>query len=100
MRRWGTFVVGVLVGGLLIYYALNYHVIHARDGMHLVPKVDAKLAGTYVDIREFTARDWIDHPEIFAALQQAKRDDLLQMAVGDAANQALDRLLGPRPETR
>ncbi len=100
MRRWSTFAFGVLVGGILIYCVLNYHVIHARDGMHLVPKVDAQLAGTYVDIREFTARDWIDHPQVFAALQQAKRDDLLQMALGDAANHTLDRVFGPRPEKR
>ena len=100
MRRWSMFFFGVVVGGLLIYCGLNYHVIRARDGMHLVPKVDAQLAGTYVDIREFTPRDWVNRREIFAALHAAKRDDLLQTAVGDAANNALDRLLGPAPGDR
>jgi hypothetical protein len=100
MRRWGTFLFGVFVGGLLIYGVLNYHVIQARDGTHLVPKVNAQLASTYVDIREFTPRDWIDHPEILEALHLAKRDDLLKMAASDAANNAIDRLLGPAPARR
>ena len=100
MRRWGTFMFGVLVGGLLLYGVLNYHVIQARDGTHLIPKVNAQLASTYVDIREFTPRDWIDHPEILEALHRAKRDDLLKMAAGDAAGNALDKLLGPAPTGR
>jgi hypothetical protein len=100
MRRWGTFLFGVFVGGLLIYGVLNYHVIQTRDGTHLVPKVNAQLASTYVDIREFTPRDWIDHPQILEALHLANRDDLLKMAAGDAANNAINRLLGPGPAGR
>jgi hypothetical protein len=100
MRRWSMFFLGVAVGGLLIYSALNYHVIRARDGMHLVPKVDAQLAGTYVDIREFTLRDWVDHREVLAALHAAKREDLLPTAVGDAVTNTVDRLLGPAPAER
>lgn len=94
MRRWSTFLGGVIVGGALIYSALNYHIIHAKDGLHLVPKVDAQLASTYVDIRDFGPRDWLDHPEIFAALNSAHRDDLIQSAAGDAVRTGLDRLLG------
>jgi hypothetical protein len=100
MRRWSTFLFGVAVGGLIIYGVLNYHVIHARDGMHLVPKVDAQLAGTYVDIREFTLRDWANHLEIVAALRAAKRDDLLEMSADDTADRLLDRVLGAAPKER
>lgn len=96
MRRWSTFLVGMVVGALLLYGALSYHIIHARDGMHLVPKTSARLAGMYVDIREFTPRDWIDHPEIFAALHDAQREDLISLAADDAIFNGLDRLLGPR----
>jgi hypothetical protein len=99
-RRWLTFMCGVAVGGLLIYGALNYHIIRSRDGMHLVPKVNAQLAGTYVDIREFSPRDWADHPEIFAALSRADRGDLLQSAAEDALRAGVDRLLGPADRTR
>ena len=100
MRRWSTFVLGALVGAGLLYALLNYHIIHARDGLHVVPKVDAQLANTYVDIREFAPRDWADHPEIFAALSAAHRDDLIRDAAADAARNGLDRLLGPAPSER
>lgn len=100
MRRWSTFVLGMLVGALLIYSVLNYHVIHASDGLHVVPKVNAQLAATYVDIRAFGPRDWMNHPEILAALERADRGDLIRTAAGDALNAGLDRLLGPAPPAR
>jgi hypothetical protein len=96
MRRWVTFLSGVVVGGLLLYGVLSFHILHASDGMHLVPKIDAQLAGTYVDIRDFTPRDWIAHPEILAALQKAGRIDLIELAADDAIRVGLDRVLGPR----
>jgi hypothetical protein len=94
MRRWTTFVMGTVVGAGLLYAVLNYHVIQASDGLHLVPKVDAQLAGTYVDIREFGVREWLAHPEIIAALRDAKQDALIKTAADDAARVGLDRLLG------
>ena len=99
-RRWGTFFLGVFVGGLLLYALLNFHVIQARDGLHLVPKVNAQLASTYVDIRDFAARDWADHPEIFAALSKAQRDDLIQSAAQDALRNSVDRWLAPTDADR
>lgn len=100
MRRWSTFVCGLVVGGSLIYAALNYHLIHAKDGLHLVPKVNAQLAGTYVDIRGFGPRDWLEHPEIFAALNAAHQDALIESAAGDALRNGLDRVLGPVDSNR
>ena len=100
MRRWWTFLSGVIVGGGLILAVLNFHVIRARDGLHLVPKVDAQIAGTYVDISEFGPRDWLDHPEIFVALQRANQDELIQTATGDALLKGLDRLLDPKESRR
>ncbi len=94
MKRWGTFLFGMVVGGLLIFFALNYHVIRARDGMHLVPKVDAQLASTYVDIRNFGPREWADHRDVFLALAKADRNDLIGSAADDALRVGLDRLLG------
>ena len=96
MRRWMTFLSGVVVGGLLLYGVLNFHILRASDGLHLVPKVDAQLTGTYVDISNFTPRDWIAHPEIIAALQKSDRIDLIELAADDAVRIGLDRVFGPR----
>jgi hypothetical protein len=91
---------GVVAGAALLYAILNFHLIHARDGVHMVPKVDAQLGGTYVDIREFGPREWLERPEIFMALRRANRDDLIELAADDAVRHGLDRLLGPSKNDR
>jgi hypothetical protein len=94
MRRWGTFLFGAVVGAAALFFVLNYHIIRARDGMHLVPKVDAQLAGSYVDIRDFGPREWAAHKEVLLALVDADRQDLIGSAADDALRTGLDRLLG------
>lgn len=94
MRRWFTFLSGVVVGGLLLYGVLNFHLLRASDGLHVIPKINAQVAGTYVDVRNFSLRDWVEHPEIIAALRDAGRNDLIETATGDAIHTGLDRLLG------
>lgn len=93
MRRVWTFICGTIVGGALIYVAMNYHIIHAQDGLHVVPKVEAKLALTYADIRDFTVADWAKHGELAAALMNANRRDLVDSAVGATLDNSLDRWL-------
>jgi uncharacterized protein involved in high-affinity Fe2+ transport len=93
MRRLSTFIFGMVVGGILIYVALNYHVIQAKDGMHLVAKVDAQLASTYVDIRGFGAGDWLHHPEVAMALVRADRNDLLESAASNSLQAEFERVL-------
>lgn len=100
MKRWGTFLAGVAAGALLLYAVLHFHVVHATDGMHLVAKTKAKLAGTYVDIREFGPRQWLERPDVLLALQQAERTDLIGMAAEDAVNNGLRRLLEPGESNR
>ena len=95
MRRLSTFIFGMVAGGLLIYAALNYHLIQANDGLHLIPKVDATLAGTYADIRNFGPADWAKNPDIAMAIFKADRGDLLESAASDTLQTGLDRLLEP-----
>jgi hypothetical protein len=94
-RRWITFLLGVVVGGVLIFAALNYHIVRARDGLHLIPKADATLASTYVDIRHFGPADWANNPELALSLLEANRRDLMESAAADALREGLDRLLAP-----
>ena len=93
MRRLPTFIFGVLVGGLLIYGGLHYHVINAPSGLHLVPKVDSTLASTYVDIRGWGLAEWTQHQDVAAALLSANRQDLMQSAAEDSIRTGLDRIL-------
>jgi hypothetical protein len=95
MRRLMTFFLGMVTGGVLIYAALNFHLIRAQDGLHFVRKMEPQIAATYVDIRGFTFVDWKTHTDVAAALVRAEKTELMQSAASDALNQSLDRWLGP-----
>lgn len=90
MRRIWTFISGIMVGGALIYGAMNFHLVRARDGLHVVPKINAQLALTYADIREFTVADWAKNAELAAALMNANRRDLVDNAIGGSVDNTLD----------
>ena len=74
----GTFLLGVAVGAVGLYFAMTYHVVRAEDGVHTVPKVSNGLGDTYVDIREFGAGEWNEHKHVAVALINAEKGDLLQ----------------------
>lgn len=87
---------GMAVGAGLLYASLHYHLVRAADGFHLVPKTNSQLSNTYVDIREFTFRDWADHSDLAAALVKADRGDLVEGAASGALQKGIDNLLGGR----
>lgn len=97
MKRFTTFLFGMVVGAGLLFGALNYYLVRASDGFHLVPKLNAKLAGTYVDIRHYTLADWTRNPDLAAALIDSGERDLVEGAASDALHQGLDRLLDGSP---
>ncbi len=91
MKRLMTFLCGMIVGAVLLFGALQYHVIRANDGLHLVPKLNAKLAATYVDIRSFTLADWAQNPDLAAALINDDQHELVEEAASDALSKGLDQ---------
>ena len=91
MKRLMTFLCGMIAGAVLLLGALKYHVIRANDGLHLVPKLDAKLAAAYVDIRSFTLADWAQHPDLAAALIDDDQHELVEGAASDALRKGLDQ---------
>lgn len=92
-RRIMTFAMGMAVGGLLLWGALQYHVLHTKNGLRLIPKVNASLAKTYVDIRSFTIADWARNTDLVLALTNANQRDLMGNAAGDAVQNGIDRWL-------
>jgi len=93
MRRILTFLMGMAAGGLLLWGALQYHVLYTKDGLRIVPKVNAGLAKTYVDIRGFTVADWARNTDIVLAVTNSNRRELMDNAAGDALQNSLDHLL-------
>lgn len=94
MGRFGTLLFGVLLGAILMFVTLKFHVVRANDGFHLVPKITADLGEAYVDIRTFGYEQWQQHPALAAALTHADKAHLLtdgtQTQVQSAVNGVLD----------
>ena len=96
MGRIGNFLMGVVVGGVLIFGAQRYHLVRAKDGFYLVPKMSATFSDAYVDVRSFTVSDWAKHKSLAAAIIQAIKENLLQDSAEDGfrdnLRNAIDRL--------
>ncbi len=68
-------VLGALAA-VALYASLNYRVIHAKDGLHLVKKNDWTWDKTWVDTRDWTAMDFLREQEIGEQLAEIKWRDL------------------------
>jgi hypothetical protein len=102
MSRFSSFVLGLAMGALVLYAAMNYHVVRAGDGFHLVHKQPPRMGETYVDIRSFDMSDWVGRPQLTSALVGANEQRLLGESATDAIQdgiQQVDQLLPAWPET-
>ncbi len=77
MKRVTSFLTGVLVGAVVLYGAMTYHVVRAADGVHFVRKISSGLGDTYLDVRQFDAAKWNEHKSLAIALIHADKEELL-----------------------
>ena len=91
MSRIFIFLLGIVVGGVGVFGGQKYHIVHAKDGMHLVPKLEATFSEVYVDVREFTPADWHQHPAVAAALVRDGKSHVMQGAVIDTLGEGAER---------
>ena len=96
MPRIHSFFMGAIVGAVSLYCAMTFHVVHADDGIHIVPKVSNGLRDAYIDIRDFNTAQWNQHKHVALALINADKEELLKdsaMAnLRHAAESALESL--------
>ena len=57
-RQLSTFILGIVVGGALVFFGQRYHVLRTDRGLETVPKLSSGFNDTYVDVRQFQAADW------------------------------------------
>ena len=93
MSRIFIFLMGVVVGAFAHNGALNYHVVRADDGYHLIPKISSGMVETYVDIREFGLTDWNQHKTLAAAIVRADKSGLLEDAATGSLQRSLDSVV-------
>jgi hypothetical protein len=98
MSRFGTFLLGMVAGGLLYAAATNFHVLRGRDGFHLVAKQSPRLSETYVDVRQFTLADWTNHPQLAAALAKANKQYLIGESAAASLPEGVNQLIPAWPD--
>jgi len=101
MRRMYGVIFGIGIGSLACLGAMNYHVVRAQDGFHLVQKQQARLGQAYVDTRQFNATDWTEHPELVASLRADNEQGLVNEASPGFLQNGVNRLSGvPQQQAR
>jgi hypothetical protein len=98
MRQIYTFALGLGVGALVCLGVMNFHIVRAKDGLHLVQKHHAKLAQSYVDVRQFSALDWADNADLTAALIADSKEYMTTQALMKSPRVAETRRLGDRSD--
>jgi hypothetical protein len=76
MGRIGTFVTGMATGAALLAGATHYHLVRGKEGVFVVRKVQNNLADIYVDTRDFTVEDWMNHRMLAVAIMQAEKGEV------------------------
>ena len=91
---------GAVLGASAMYVALQYHVVHSHDGFQMVPRTPQQSVGlAYADVRNYTASQWTDRPELARALMAHGASDLISESVANSLadgvaeeNSTLDQL--------
>ena len=78
MKRIFTFLFGLVVGASGMYGGFSYHIVRATDGLHLIKKATATLAGSYADIRDYNLDDWKANPQLAVSISAAGKTHLLK----------------------
>ncbi len=82
MKNFKPAALGGLVGAALMFVALQYHVVRSHDGLQLIPRAPkASLGLAWADIRDWTAEQWADRPELARALVAHGASDLIAESV-------------------
>jgi hypothetical protein len=89
MRKLLLFVVGMIVGGGMVCFAFEYHVVRTQNGVVLIRKKPAGLGDQYVDVRNWRPSDWQAHPQLVEAVVANGHGDL----IGPSSNELLHDLL-------
>jgi hypothetical protein len=71
MDRLGSFLIGLVVGGVCLHVASNFYIVRSDNGTHLIPKLTAKLENPYHDVRNFGPDQWRMNQDLARSLQKA-----------------------------
>lgn len=87
-------IVFVLIGAGAMYWALGHYIVRTADQTLIVPKAELGLADTYVDIADWSADDFKQHPALTQALVDNDHSDLVAQAAGQKILEAIKSKAG------
>ncbi len=64
MSRIFAILFGVVLGGVFVFMAFEYHVVRTRERILVVAKQRASLRDPFADVRTWTSAQWRDHSEL------------------------------------
>lgn len=70
-------IIGAILGALLLFSVLQYHLVRGNDGLFLIPKTTNSLTDIYVDTRKFDLSDWRKNRPLAVAIVRSKHTHLL-----------------------
>ena len=84
MSKIKPYLTGTVIGAVLAYVALQFHVVHSKDGFYLVPRANqAAVSQAWVDVRDWSATDWAENPGLVQALHENGSDDIIGDSITD-----------------
>ena len=82
MGQFKPFLFGTVFGLGTAFVALQFHLVQSHEGFRLVPRTPQPSIGlAYADIRNWTADEWADRPELARALVAHGSTDLVATSV-------------------
>lgn len=93
MGRFGSFVIGMMVGAGGLHTASNFHVVRANEGTVLVRKLEPGLHDLYADIRQYGVDDWRRNPDLARAMIEHQRNHNTSHTTLDDARKSVGSLL-------
>ncbi|MBS0263168.1 MAG: hypothetical protein JSS02_14585 [Planctomycetes bacterium] len=83
MRRLIAMLIGIAIGGGLVFASFNFHLVRTDKSWLLVRKKQADWHDAYVDIRGWSSREWGEHKALSDNLVAMGRGDLVQRSLAD-----------------
>jgi hypothetical protein len=83
----------ILIGAVLGYVALGHHVVVTQDETLYIPKTAMALKDTYVNVSDWSAAEFTDHPELVRALVKSGHGDVVPAQAMDKLGEVLQGVL-------
>lgn len=84
MNRLVVFVFGAIIGTAATAAVHHAHLVQTEDRWLVVPRPAANLKDIYVDVRKWSAKDWLNHRELSRDMEKAGYAEFIRPETAEA----------------